>query len=189
MEENNKPKKALIDIDNTLWNFSDELYNQLKLKYPDIPAPENWFDWNFWEGYCKEDDFWNAVNYIHLNQDKYIPFPEAKNFLKSLKNEYFHIVIMSYRIPESYKVTADWLKNNELVFDELQFPENKSDLFDDECNIVVDDEPKVLEKALKKGIKAVGLKMPPNRDGQNDCQLFKNLGEIQEFIFKQKRAE
>lgn len=174
-------KKAVIDIDNTLWHFCDILYEQLKVIDPAVPGPDHWVDWDFWMRYCSEDEFWAAINRIHLNQDDdaHLPYGEAGEFLETLKNNNFHIVIASHRTTESYIQTKRWLIKYDLIFDELHCTSDKTLLFDEFCHIVVDDSPFVLEKASEKGIKASGLVFPWNRASmQNGFQLFTNLNEI-----------
>ena len=58
---------------------------------------------------------------------------------------------------------------------EIQFPKEKADLFGKDCCLVIDDEPRVLQKAQEKGIATAGLRTYPNREGQNECNLFTDL--------------
>jgi hypothetical protein len=61
-------KKAIIDIDNTLWHFCDALYEELRKINENFPIPDRWAHWDMWEGYCSIDEFIGAVNAVHLNQ-------------------------------------------------------------------------------------------------------------------------
>ncbi len=174
-------KKAIVDIDNTLWHFCDVLYEQLKAIDPAIPAPDQWVNWDFWMHYCSEDEFWSAINRIHLNQDNdaYLPYDGAGEFLETLKNHNFHIVIASHRTAESYIQTKRWLRKYDLIFDELYCSPDKTLLFDESCHIVVDDSPLVLEKASEKGVIASGLMFPWNRNNSsNGYKLFNTLNEV-----------
>ncbi|MDP2752924.1 MAG: hypothetical protein Q8P40_00805 [Nitrospirota bacterium] len=114
-------KKAIIDIDNTLWHFCDALYEELRKINKNFPTPDSWTHWDLWEGYCTEDDFYNAVNAIHLNQhsDNHLTYPEAKDFLINLKENGYHITIASHRSPDYRKQTEKWLEKHGLVYDEL----------------------------------------------------------------------
>jgi hypothetical protein len=178
-------KRAIVDIDNTLWHFCDAFYEQLKKINSSFPTPDSWTHWDLWEGYCSEDDFYSAVNIIHSNQhsDDYLPYPEAGNFLTSLQESGYHITIASHRSPDYRKQTEKWLDKHGLVHDELHLSFQKTQLFDSFTDVVVDDSPHVLEKAVDKGVMAVGLRFPWNRDySDNGIILFSNLNEILEHI-------
>jgi len=58
-------KTAVIDIDNTLWQFSDVLYRELKKINGDFPAPDQWSAFDIWEGYCSEADFFTVITTIN----------------------------------------------------------------------------------------------------------------------------
>jgi hypothetical protein len=182
-----KRKKAVVDIDNTLWHFCDALYQELKIVNKDFPAPETWTDWDLWEGYCSEDDFLKAVNAVHLNQhsEQYLPYPEAEDFLIALKEHHYHITIASHRSPDYRRQTETWLKNNRLVYDELHLSFNKTRLFAAAPDLVVDDSPQVLEKAAEYGLRATGLLFPWNQAyANNGFTLFNNLNEILIYVLQ-----
>jgi len=181
------PKKAIVDIDNTLWHFCDALYDELRKISSNFPTPDSWTHWDLWEGYCSETDFYGAVSVIHLNQhsDSYLPYPGAKNFLMTLREHDYHITIASHRSPDYRQQTAQWLKAHGLVYDELHLSFNKTQLFDESIDVVVDDSPHVLEKAVEKGVIATGLLFPWNRNYEdNGFNLFNNLNDILNYILK-----
>jgi hypothetical protein len=178
-------KKAVIDIDNTLWHFCDALYGRLKNINRAMPAPHDWIEWDFWENYCSKEEFLGAIDDIHLNQDDetHLPYPEARDFLSTLKENDFHIIIASHRISESGKQTNNWLIKHDLVFDELHLSHDKTVLFEEMCHVVVDDAPHVLEKAKEKGVISTGLLFPWNMKYKDKGhRLFKSLDEILSFI-------
>jgi beta-phosphoglucomutase-like phosphatase (HAD superfamily) len=180
-------KRAIIDIDNTLWHFCDALHEQLQKINENFPSPDNWVHWDMWETYCSLDEFLGAVNAVHLNQhsDKYLPYPEAKEFLSTLKEHGYHITIASHRSPDYRKQTERWLEKHDLVHDELHLSFHKARLFDRFTDVVVDDAPQVLEKAVDKGVMATGLLFPWNKEyADNGFRLFSNLNEILEYILK-----
>ena len=43
-------KIAIIDIDNTLWQFSDAFYLELKKINRNFPTPDQWCTYDIWEG-------------------------------------------------------------------------------------------------------------------------------------------
>ena len=188
--DNQMHKRAIIDIDNTLWHFCDVFYEQLRKINKGFPTIESWTHWDIWQGYCSEDDFYSTVNAIDFNQDSdsYLPYPEAKDFLITLKEHNYHITIASHRSPDYRNQTEKWLKKHSLVYDELHLSFHKTQLFDTSTNVVVDDAPKVLEKAVEKGVMATGLLFPWNQAySDNGFKLFNNLNEIVSHILSEDK--
>jgi len=182
-------KKAIVDIDNTLWHFCDALYEELRKINERFPTADSWTHWDIWETYCSLDQFMGAVNAVHFNQhsDKYLPYPEAKDFLSTLKEHGYHITIASHRSPDYRKQTERWLEKHDLVYDELHLSFHKTRLFDGSTDVVVDDAPQVLEKAAERGVMATGLLFPWNREYEgNGFRLFNNLNEILEHILNER---
>lgn len=178
-------KKAVIDIDNTLWHFCDPLYERLKQINKAMPTPADWVEWDFWENYCSKEEFLGAIKDIHLNQDddRHVPYPEASYFLATLKENNFHIIIASHRTTDSMEQTHRWLVKHELVFDEVHLSYDKTVLIDNNCHIVVDDAPHILAKAAEHGVTAAGLLFPWNRNERNNgYKLCMNLDEILRHI-------
>jgi hypothetical protein len=182
-------KTAIIDIDNTLWQFCDAFYEELRKLNKNFPTPENWTNWDLWEGYCTEQDFYQAVNAIYLMQDsdEFKPYPEAKGFLSTLRQNGYHITIASHRSPEFMTQTQRWLKRHGLIYDEIHLSYHKTKLFNTKTSVVVDDSPQVLEKAVENGAMATGLLFPWNRGySDNGFKLCGNLNEILEGILSCK---
>jgi FMN phosphatase YigB (HAD superfamily) len=174
-------KTAIIDIDNTLWQFCDSFYIELAKLNKNFPTPDAWTNWDIWEGYCTKQEFYRAVNAVHSSQDsdKYLPYPEAKGFLASLRENDYHITIASHRSPEHRKPTERWLNQHGLQYDELHLSFHKTSLFNMFTDVVVDDAPEVLEKAVENGAKATGLLFPWNREyADNGFRLYSSLNEI-----------
>jgi hypothetical protein len=180
-------KKAVIDIDNTLWRFCDVLFERLQKINETIPSPEHWVEWDFWEHYCSKEQFLGAIRDIHLNQDDdmHLPYPEAKEFLSALKEHDFHITIASHRSTDSIEQTRSWLVKHELLFDEIHLSYDKTVLIDGTCDAVVDDAPHILERAAEQGVTAAGLLFPWNRELRNNgYKLCMNLDEILTYILR-----
>lgn len=178
-------KNAIVDIDNTLWHFCDALYDELRKVNEHFPSQDQWTHWDLWEGYCSKDDFWGAINAIQSNQDsdRYQPYTEAKGFLSTLKENGYHITIASHRSPDYRKQTERWLEKHGLVYDVLHLSFHKTKLFDMFTNVVVDDSPNVLERAVESGAMATGLLFPWNRAySDNGFRLFGNLDDVLSHI-------
>ena len=177
-------KIAIIDIDNTLWQFSDAFYLELKKINKDFPTPDQWCTYDILEGHCSVEDFIAAINTIHHNQDsyQYQPYPESRGFLSSLREHGFNIIIASHRMSETREPTERWLARHGLLYDELNLSLDKTLLFPT-ANVVVDDSPLTLEKAIENGALATGLLFPWNRDyASNGFRLFQNLNEVLDYI-------
>lgn len=177
---------AIVDIDNTLWQFSDAFYLELKKTNRDFPTPDLWSNLDIWDQYCSEADFISAINTIHHNQDsdRYQPYPESQGFLSSLKEHGFHIIIASHRVPTTRRPTAQWLARHGLPYDELHLSRDKTVLFSN-VDVVVDDAPPTLKKAVACGARGAGLSFPWNQAyGGNGIRLFQNLNEILDYVLK-----
>lgn len=180
-------KTAIIDIDNTLWQFCDAFYEELRKYNPHFPTPENWTNWDIWNGYCSKQDFYRAVNAIHVKQDcdDFKPYPEAKDFLSTLKNKDFHITIASHRSPDYMIPTERWLRKHKLIYDEIHLSYHKTEIIKNGTDVVVDDSPAVLEKAVENGALATGLLFPWNREySNNGFRLCGTLYEVLDGILK-----
>jgi len=177
-------KVAVIDIDNTLWQFCDVFYEELRKINSTFPTPDEWTAFDIWEGYCSEADFFNAIHRIHVQQDStaYQPYPEAGGFLSTLKEKGFYLIIASHRSPDTRNQTERWLARHGLVYDELHLSYDKTILFT-RTDVVVDDSPYNLEKALETGVLGTGLLFPWNRPcADNGFRLFQNLNGVLRYI-------
>ena len=177
-------KVAVIDIDNTLWPFCDAFYEELRRINSAFPTPEHWTSFDIWEGYCSEEDFFGAINAIHLRQDsdKHLPYPEARNFLLMLRETGYRLIIASHRAPEARNQTERWLARHKLPCDMLHLSFDKTVLFGD-ASVVVDDAPQTLERAVESGALGAGLCFPWNRTyAGNGFRLFHNLNEVLSYI-------
>jgi FMN phosphatase YigB (HAD superfamily) len=71
-------KKIIVDIDNTLWDLSPELWVHLKPFNPKVPPPSQWQHWDFWEGHVSLRDLFQALrDEVHLMHDKSVLFHKS----------------------------------------------------------------------------------------------------------------
>ena len=172
-------RRIIVDIDNTLWDLAPVLWKHLKAVNPKMPEPSEWDDWDFWEGYVTMKELYQVLKNIHMRQDEYQPYPESKAFLEALRERGFYIVIASHREKKTYAATVKWLRQNELIFDEIHLSQDKSVLFPDSWGIV-DDSPITLDKAARAGIIRAGLSNPWNINSAHP--LFGDLLEVLNYI-------
>lgn len=182
---------AVVDIDNTLWQFCDPFYEELKRINSAVPPIEQWTVFDFWEPYCTEKEFMDAINAIHHSQDSeaYRPYPGAGEFLRTLKEQGYRVIIASHRLEATRRPTERWLSRHQLFYDELHLSFDKTVLFD-RAAVVVDDAPQTLEKAVAKGVIGAGLLFPWNRSSAgNGFGLFRSLNEVLRYIVQQSRGK
>jgi beta-phosphoglucomutase-like phosphatase (HAD superfamily) len=175
---------AVIDIDNTLWQFCDAFYLKMRELNGKFPPPEQWTAFDFWKPYCTEQEFMGAINAIHHDQDndRHRPYPEAKGFLRSLKQHGYRVIIASHRLEETRKPTERWLARHQLAYDELHLSFDKTVLFD-LAAVVVDDAPQTLHTAVAAGALGAGLLFPWNRSyAGNGFELFPHLHDVLDYI-------
>jgi hypothetical protein len=172
-------KKIAVDIDNILWDFSPVFWERLRKINPEIVPPPVWDRWDFWHTYVTTKQLYGVIKEIHLEQERFLPFKDARPFLESLRGMGFYIIIASHREGGTFEPTERWLKMHHLIFDEIHLSNDKSILFKDLC-AVVDDSPSVLDKAKAANIVRVGLRCPWNKD--TDHPLFDTLPEILAYI-------
>ena len=174
-----KKDRIIVDIDNTLWDFASVLYG--KISHYGVPEPSEWHG-DFYKRYFSLEQLMTYVDEIHNEQDdRYPPFPDAVNFLSSLRKKGCHITIASLRNPNKRDVTEKWLKVHGLVYDELYLVPDKSILFDNH-HAIVDDDPRTLDKAIIKGLIATGLKFAWNKNSNHT--LFSRLTDVLEHLNK-----
>ena len=175
-------RAIVVDIDNTLWDLISVFYKQMKVLNPAIPPPEKWRQWGCWMDYADERDIYGVLRDIHMIQDTFGVYPEAREFLSRLKEKGFYIIIASHRTRGTMDATVRWLKKHDLPYDEVHLSYDKSVLFD-KCWAIVDDSPETLDKAVEAKIVRAGLRNPWNE--KEEHPLFDNLMEIFQYLEEQ----
>lgn len=176
-------KIAIIDVDETLWDFSNALYSVVRQRGYKFPPPIRWTRWNIFWDYLSKEEMFPIFDEVHSNQCKYKPFPDAKKFLNYLSNDYY-IIIASHRNPKFKKELIKWLKMNDLHYDKVDVSYDKTKLFKDpRVSIVIDDRDETLNIAIDHNIRAMGLQRPWNINGiKQKCKLFPTLTSIKDYL-------
>lgn len=142
---------AVFDLDDTLINLKDELYEYFRSMYGSkIPH------WSLW-------DKFDITRYCGITDEEFLrmtienetflkvkPHLHSKYILKDLRDRGFHIVILTARegfVPDSYNVTKKYLEDHDLYHDELIVSKHgvpKSEYLDhyDNINFAIDDQIK-----------------------------------------------
>jgi hypothetical protein len=180
-----KVPRIIVDIDNTLWDFGSVLFERIRSINPLMIPPSEWYTWDFWRPFLPARELYSVIRGIHMDQDRFTPYPDAPSFLRNLKDAGFFIIIASHREGGTMGATRQWLTNNALVFDEIHLSHDKTVLFDN-CWAIVDDSPITLAKAASLGIIRTGLRFPWNEQG--DHPLFESLPEVFAYLRQSCRS-
>jgi hypothetical protein len=175
-------KKIIVDIDNTLWDLAPVFFEYLQKYNPDIPVDDLKRGETRLKGYIPREDLFGVLKEIHMRQDEFEPYADAKEFLLALKEMGLYIIIASLRDEEARDATARWLKRYELPYDELHLSNDKTVLFPDSWAIV-DDSIWTLNKAAEEGIVRTGLVNVWNANRGHP--LFPTLQEVLEYLKSQ----
>jgi hypothetical protein len=176
-------EKIIVDIDNTLWNLAPVLDSRIGEESPDLPPAKQWRELDF-KGLVITREAINAIlDRIHMEQERFAPFPDAPEFLRSLKVMGFYIIVASHRHHNAFGPTERWLREKGLVHDEIYLSRDKTVLFNDSWG-VIDDSVQILNKARDAGIIRAGLRNQWN-EGQ-DHPLFDSLMAITGYLRQQK---
>lgn len=172
-------QRIIVDIDNTLWDFAPVLYERIRRINPEIRPPSEWKEWNFWRSYLSSKVLYETIRSIHGEQDRFAPYPGAREFLLRLRENHFFIVIASHREKGTLEATRRWLEKYDLSFDEIHLSHDKTVLFDS-CWAVVDDSPLTLDTAARMSRVRTGLTSPWNEG--TDHPLFDDLSEVLAYL-------
>ena len=183
-----------IDIDDTLTflhdikiktaqNYISNHNLNFKLVRSDTHLFSEMFDWPASE--C--DKFWFDEADKMLSEVK--PRVFAREFIKKLKNLGHKIIIITARTKElhkdPYQLSCDWLRKNNIYFDELIVGclDKTQICIDKKIDVFIDDMPSTLVKLQNLGIKTILIENPHNKK-QNIYKgtIAKDWQEVETFI-------
>jgi hypothetical protein len=169
---------AMVDVDNTLFDFATPLYEMFKKDGINIPPVESWNKWDyFYPEYMTSKVAHEYFNNVHSHQLEYEPFEDARAFLENLIKTR-KVVVVSHRRPCQCEELKKWLEINNLPFDEVECASDKTKMFGSNIfDAVIDDCPMTLTAAKNAGIAGYGLIRPWNV-GCKDGILLPTLTEI-----------
>jgi beta-phosphoglucomutase-like phosphatase (HAD superfamily) len=171
-------KIAIVDVDNTLWDFGTVFYEKIKKLVPDIKPMREWA-WAYPEQVIGRERMYEIIDAIHEMQDTQLPFPEAKDFLSCLSDMGLFIIIASHRNKKHEWALESFLVSHGLVHDMVYTSYDKSKLFRI-ADILVDDCPSTIKKARKRGMIVTSIRQPYL--SSEDCVLHDNLLPIVDYI-------
>ena len=187
-----------IDIDNVLSNFNDVLLNEYKKHDNAINGKgivhqdsyiRDMFNWNkeYEEKFYKEN--------IEYFASLFEPIEECSKYVKLLKEEGNTIYIISGRdngeYSNPYKMTIDWLKKYDIVYDKLFLVDaynshSKTEIcIEYNIDVMIDDSKRMCKDIKDNGIKALLMDTPYNRD-TNEFERVNSWKEIYNKLSNKK---
>ena len=190
--------KIGIDIDNVLSNFNDVLLNEYKkhdnaingkgIVHQDLYIRDmfNW-DKEYEKNFYKEN--------IEYFASLFEPIEECSKYVKLLKEEGNTIYIISGRdngeYSNPYKMTIDWLKKYDIVYDKLFLvnaynSHSKTEIcLEYNIDVMIDDSKRMCKDIKDNGIRALLMDTPYNRD-TNEFERVNSWKEIYNKLSNKK---
>lgn len=156
-------KLAIVDVDDTLWNFSEPL---LKILHERHGLPEKLNrDWNWYLEYgITERQFKRAIEYAHEAQALYEPFPGALELFAYLDKSGREVVVASHRPRQKAPGLVRWLERRRLEpYSGVYCGASKEFLIEaGPTTLVVDDKPATINYAAGLGAIVITIAYPWN---------------------------
>lgn len=195
--------KIGIDIDNCISNFNDTLLKEYlkhdkELRNNGIinENPEylrkGMFDWT-----VEEEKSFYETN-IEAFAQKLRPIKNSQKYIKKLKEDGHEIYIITGRdngeYTDPYRLTKDWLKKYNIIYDKLIFTNAydkhaKTEVcLENKIDIMIEDSTQISLDLIENGIKAFTMNTRYNRKNQ-DLDRVSNWKEIYERIASANKIE
>jgi uncharacterized protein len=157
--------RIAIDIDSTLHHYWDQLEEIAHRRFGVTIPYEQQVVWNI--DRLKPEQLSAVVRESHT--ESHIlgrePYPGAVEAVRAWHEAGHFIHITSHRATESHDVTERWLRRIELPYDDLYCSYDKvARCKEIGIEVLIDDSPVNLERALEAGITAATLVHPWNRE-------------------------
>ena len=157
--------RIAIDIDSTLHHYWDRLSDTARHRFGiELPYDEQ-FDWGITRLKPKQLEVCIAETHSDAAILAGVPYPGAVQAVRRWHEGGHFIHITSHRQATCHPATEQWLKQIELPFDELYCSFDKVGRCQQiAIDVLIDDSPSNIERALDAGIVAATLRHPWNRD-------------------------
>ena len=158
-------KRAIVDVDGTLYNFHKPLHVRLHELYdfPIVHTSEitHW-DWYFDYGITKKE-FYKAVDDIHNRQLEFEPFMNAYELFAALDYMKFEVFVASHRSLQSADILSVWLWENALgPYTAVYAGPNKKQFFRT-GDVLIDDAPHTIDYGCDLGMDVIYTAWPWNK--------------------------
>jgi uncharacterized protein len=160
--------RLAIDIDSTLHPYWDQLAEIAERRYGVALPYDRQFTWEIPE--LAPEQLQTIVTETHSAAHVLAaePYPGAVEAITRWHDEGHFIHITSHRATDAHAHTAEWLDAIGLPHDELYCSYDKiARCVELEIDVLIDDSPVNLVKAVEAGITAATLEHPWNRDLDN----------------------
>jgi beta-phosphoglucomutase-like phosphatase (HAD superfamily) len=157
--------RIAIDIDSTLHHYWDELAEAAKRRFGvDLPY-EGQHTWKITR--LRDEQLRAAIADTHSDEviARAEPYPHAVGIINAWHDAGHWIHVTSHRAERCHPATESWLAAIGLVYDDLHCSHDKvSRCVDLEIDVIIDDSPVTLLRAIDEGMVAATLVHPWNRD-------------------------
>lgn len=187
-----------VDIDNVLSNFNDILLNEYKkhdkkINGNGIINPNVYIRQMFaWDKDYEENFYKLNIEYF---ASMFEPIKECSKYIKLLKEEGNTIYIISGRdngeYSNPYKMTIDWLKKYDIVYDKLFLVDaynshSKTEVcLEYNIDVMIDDSKRMCKDMKDNGIRTLLMDTPYNRD-TNEFERVNSWKEIYNKLSNRK---
>jgi uncharacterized HAD superfamily protein len=177
--------RIAIDIDSTLHQYWDQLSDAARRRFGIALPYEDQVTWDI--TLLRPEQVRACVEETHSDEHVLAaePYPGAVETVRAWHAAGHFIHVTSHRAPGSYDATERWLRRIGLPFDELYCSHDKVALCREiGIDVLIDDSPVNLERALEAGMTAATLLHPWNRElceiedvicGENWAELARGL--------------
>jgi hypothetical protein len=157
--------RIAIDIDSTLHHYWDELAGSAKRRFGvDLPY-EHQHTWKITR--LRDEQLRACIADTHSAQAiaRAEPYPHAVEIVNAWHEAGHWIHVTSHRAEDCHAATGDWLAAIGLQFDDLHCSYDKvSRCIELDIDVLIDDSPITLARAIENGMVAATLVHPWNRD-------------------------
>jgi uncharacterized HAD superfamily protein len=157
--------RIAIDIDSTLHQYWDMLSAAAKRRFGiDLPYEEQ-YDWGITR--LRPEQLHACIEETHRDAaiEASEPYPDAVETVGAWHEAGHFIHITSHRVDTAHPATERWLQRIGLAYDELYCSFDKVSRCEEiGIDLLVDDSPLNIARALERGITAATIAHPWNRD-------------------------
>jgi phosphoglycolate phosphatase-like HAD superfamily hydrolase len=157
--------RIAIDIDSTLHDYWPGFAAAAKRRFGVELAYEDQITWEILQ--LRNEQVRAIVHETHRDDNVLAaePYPGAVEAIRGWKAAGHWILVASHRIPEAHAATAGWLDRIGLPYDELYCGFDKvTHAVEAGVDVLIDDSPRTLARALEEGITVATLMHPWNRE-------------------------
>ena len=157
--------KIALDIDSTLHHYWDLIDRISRERFGvELPYDEQ-TDWGI--TVLERDDLIACVEETHSDENILAaePYPDAVETVKAWSEQGHWIHVTSHRTTRAHDATAQWLEKIGMPYDDLHCSYDKiSRCVDLDIDVLIDDSPVTLARAIERGMVAATLVHPWNRE-------------------------